>query len=46
MDRCAEVMLNQVAAHLRGSTSVERVEFVLFNDAALQVFRRVLEGMA
>ena len=46
MDRCAEVMLKEVAAHLRGSTSVERVEFVLFDDAALQVFRRVLKGQA
>jgi O-acetyl-ADP-ribose deacetylase len=45
LDRCAEVMLSEVAAHLRGQTPVERVEFVLFDDAALQVFRRVLEGM-
>ena len=45
LDRCAEVMLSEVATHLRGSTPVERVEFVLFDDAALQVFRRVLEGM-
>ena len=45
MDRCAEVMLSEVAAHLRGASSVERVEFVLFDDGALQVFRRVLEGM-
>jgi O-acetyl-ADP-ribose deacetylase len=45
MERCAEVMLNEVRAHLSGATSVERVEFVLFDDAALQVFRRVLNGM-
>lgn len=45
LDRCAEVMLSEVGAHLRGTTPVERVEFVLFDDAALQVFRRVLEEM-
>lgn len=45
LDRCAEVMLSEVAAHLRDTTSVERVEFVLFDDAALQVFRHALEGM-
>jgi O-acetyl-ADP-ribose deacetylase len=43
LERCAEVMLHEVAAHLGGTTSVERVEFVLFDDAALQVFRRVFE---
>ena len=46
LDRCAEVMLSEVAAHLRGTTSVESVEFVLFDDAALQVFRRVLDAMS
>jgi O-acetyl-ADP-ribose deacetylase (regulator of RNase III) len=45
LDQCAQVMLNEVAAHLGGPTSVERVEFVLFDDAALQVFRSVLAGM-
>ena len=45
IDRCAEVMLSEVATHLGGTTSVERVEFVLFDDAALLVFRSVLEGM-
>jgi hypothetical protein len=38
-------MLDEIRAHLSGATSLERVEFVLFDDAALQVFRRVLEGM-
>jgi len=45
LDQCAQVMLSEVAAHLGGPTSVERVEFVLFDDAALQVFRSVLAGM-
>jgi len=45
LEQCAQVMLNEVAAHLGGPTSVEGVEFVLFDDAALQVFRRVLAGM-
>jgi len=45
MNRCAEVMLDEVRAHLSGATSLERVEFVLFDDAAMRVFRRVLDGM-
>jgi len=45
LERCAEVMLNEIAAHLGSTTSVERVEFVLFDDAALKIFRRVLQGM-
>lgn len=45
MNRCAEVMLDEVQAHLSGATSLERVEFVLFDDVALQVFRQVLDGM-
>jgi O-acetyl-ADP-ribose deacetylase (regulator of RNase III) len=46
MERCAEVMLEEVRDHLSGSTSVERVEFVLFDAPALKVFRRVLDAMS
>ena len=45
MERCAEVMLEEVGTHLGGLTSLERVEFVLFDDPALRVFRRTLEEM-
>jgi len=41
MERCAEVMLAEIRDHLGGSTSLERVEMVLYDDAALRVFERV-----
>jgi O-acetyl-ADP-ribose deacetylase len=41
MERCAEVMLAVIHAHLAGTTSIERVEMVLYDDAALRVFERV-----
>lgn len=42
MTRCAEVMLAEVRAHLEGETSVERVEFVLYDRAALEEFEKAL----
>jgi O-acetyl-ADP-ribose deacetylase len=42
IDRCAEVMLAEVREHLRQPTSIERVEFVLFDPAALRAFERAL----
>src|SRR5262249_31049624 len=45
MERCAEGMLEEGGTHLGGLTSVESVEFVLFDDPALRVFRRTLEEM-
>jgi O-acetyl-ADP-ribose deacetylase (regulator of RNase III) len=41
LDRCAEVMLTEVRDHLRGATPLERVEFVLYDQAALTVFEKV-----
>jgi O-acetyl-ADP-ribose deacetylase (regulator of RNase III) len=43
--RCAQVMLEEVRAHLNGSTALERVEFVLFDPHSLQVFERALAEM-
>ena len=43
--RCAQVMLEEVRAHLNGSTTLELVEFVLFDLQSLQVFERVLAEM-
>jgi O-acetyl-ADP-ribose deacetylase (regulator of RNase III) len=44
MAECARVMLGEARAHLRGEsgarTSVERVVFVLFDDAARVIFER------
>ncbi|MGO9453443.1 MAG: macro domain-containing protein [Candidatus Binataceae bacterium] len=45
MKRCAEVMLEEVRAHLGGATSVERVEFILFDAPALDAFQRSLAAM-
>ncbi len=45
MDRCAEVMLEEVRGHLKGATSLERVEFVLFDAPAREVFERTLAAM-
>jgi O-acetyl-ADP-ribose deacetylase len=44
LDRCAKVMLHEVREHLAGPTSLERVEFVLFDAAALAAFQRALDS--
>jgi O-acetyl-ADP-ribose deacetylase len=41
MEECAEIMLAEVAAHLKQDTSVEKVFFVLFDDEALKTFKKV-----
>ena len=46
IDRCAEVMLEEVRDHLKGETPLERVEFVLFDRPAFEAFERALEKMA
>lgn len=43
--RCAEIMLRVVSDHLRGKTSLERVVFVLFDEAARNVFEQAWAGM-
>jgi O-acetyl-ADP-ribose deacetylase (regulator of RNase III) len=45
LDRCARVMLEEVREHLVGETSVQRVEFVLFDRAAFEVFEEVFASM-
>lgn len=41
MKDCAEIMLDEVSKHLKGKTSIEQVRFVLYDDAALEAFKRV-----
>lgn len=41
MERCAEVMLAAIRDHVVGTTSIAKVEMVLYDDAALRVFERV-----
>jgi O-acetyl-ADP-ribose deacetylase (regulator of RNase III) len=45
IERCAQVMLEEVRAHLEGPTTLERVEFVLFDRRSLEVFERALAEM-
>lgn len=45
LDRCAEVMLAEVRDHISAATSLERVEFVLFDDAAREAFERALKSL-
>jgi O-acetyl-ADP-ribose deacetylase (regulator of RNase III) len=45
IERCAQVMLEEVRAHLSATTTLERVEFVLFDRRALEVFERTLANM-
>src|SRR5271166_3719531 len=45
IERCAQAMLEEVRAHLSGQTTLERVEFVLFDRRALEAFERALANM-
>jgi len=45
LDRCAEVMLEEIRAHLSAGTSLEHVELVLFDDAALSAFESAFAAM-
>jgi O-acetyl-ADP-ribose deacetylase (regulator of RNase III) len=46
LDRCAEVMLEEVRNHLSGETSLRLVEFVLFDSPAFESFARVFNSMS
>ena len=41
LQRCAEVMLEEVQAQLAGETSLEEVRFVLFGEPAYRLFEQV-----
>jgi O-acetyl-ADP-ribose deacetylase (regulator of RNase III) len=45
IERCAQVMLEEVRAHLGGPTTLERIDFVLFDHRSLEVFERTLAEM-
>jgi O-acetyl-ADP-ribose deacetylase len=40
MERCAEVMLEEIRAHLNSETTIKQVEIVLFDSPALAVFEK------
>lgn len=43
--RCAEVMLEEIRDHLKREQIPQRVEIVLFDDAALNAFEQALENL-
>ncbi|HYA62131.1 MAG TPA: macro domain-containing protein [Candidatus Sulfotelmatobacter sp.] len=43
MDECAQIMLSEVAQHLKGETSLETIYFVLFDSRARETFQRTWE---
>lgn len=45
LEECAEIMLREVAEHLKRGSSLEKVYFVLFDGAALKIFERVQRRM-
>jgi O-acetyl-ADP-ribose deacetylase (regulator of RNase III) len=45
IERCAQVMLEEVRAHLSGPTTLERIDFVLFDRHSLEVFEQTLAEM-
>lgn len=45
LERCAEVMLEEIRDHLCGTTSLKRVEMVLFDARALKAFEQALAKM-
>jgi O-acetyl-ADP-ribose deacetylase (regulator of RNase III) len=42
---CAEIMLGECVEHFEGKTSLERIHFVLFDQASLDVFKLVWKDM-
>ncbi|MGH9793952.1 MAG: macro domain-containing protein [Candidatus Acidiferrales bacterium] len=45
MKECAEIMLREVVEHLRSASTLEKVSFVLFDKASLDVFEAVWAEM-
>jgi O-acetyl-ADP-ribose deacetylase len=45
MEECAQIMLQEAAQHLRGTTSIETVYFVLFDGAAKDVFEQTWQKL-
>jgi O-acetyl-ADP-ribose deacetylase len=46
LSECADIMLREVAEHLKRPTSLEKVYFVLFDAKALAAFEKSLRGMS
>jgi O-acetyl-ADP-ribose deacetylase (regulator of RNase III) len=46
MDECARIMITEVLEHLKLHSSLEKVVFVLYDDAALKVFEETYQRLA
>lgn len=46
MEECAPIMLRVVLDHIKVRTSLEKIHFVLFDDAALKVFEETYQKLA
>ena len=44
MQRCAELMLEEVRRHIDGGTSLEEVRFVVFGEPAYRLFEQVMDA--
>lgn len=45
MRECAQIMLREVAEHLKGKTSLEKVCFVLFDEPARKTFAEIFDEL-
>lgn len=45
MDACARIMIDEVLNHLKSRSSLERIYFVLYDDAALKAFEDTREQL-
>jgi O-acetyl-ADP-ribose deacetylase len=45
MDECARIMIGEVLHHLERLTSLEKIYFVLYDDASLAVFEQVYKEL-
>jgi len=45
MDECARIMITEVLEHLKLHSSLEKVVFVLYDDAALKVFEETYQQL-
>mgnify|MGYP001572558397 CR=1 FL=1 len=46
MEECARIMLTEVLEHIKSRSSLERIDFVLFDDAALKIFEDTYAQLA
>ena len=45
LEQCAQIMIKVVLDHIKTRTSLEKIHFVLFDDAALKVFEETYQRL-